>query len=530
MQKGCKPSWTSVCLISPESNHVNQKHLSKESVIAVVGAGAMGAGIAQIAAAAGHPVKLLDNRPGAAAKAIEGIRAQFAKLAEKGKMDAVEAKMASERLLPVEQLADLADVALVVEAIVENLEAKQKLYAELECITHPSCLFGTNTSSISVTAIGAALQRPERLAGMHFFNPAPLMALVEIVSGLATAPSVAETLFATANAWGKTAVHAKSTPGFIVNRVARPYYAEALRMAQEGAADYATIDAIMREAGGFRMGPFELMDMIGHDVNYAVTESVWRAFYNDQRFLPSLIQKDLVDAGFLGRKTNRGFYDYREGAVRPDAKTESAQPCGDNITLIGDSPLVSRIAGQLKSANRAFRRGPESDGRIVEVDGAMIYTTDGRSATQRSAETGVPNTVLVDIALDFDKATRIAVAVAAQCAPAAANAAIGLLQASRFAVSRFTDVPGLPVMRTVAMLANEAADAVNQGVCSVTGADAAMRLGLNYPQGPLAWADRIGVARIRDMLIHLSASYGEDRYRVSPLIQRCVFAFRNIHD
>ena len=271
----------------------------------------MGAGIAQVAAQAGHVVRLLDNRPGAAQKAIDGIRAQFAKMVEKSRLTADAAQAAGERLVAVESLAELAGSALVVEAIVENLDAKQKLYADLESIVGDDCIFGTNTSSISVTAIGAALKRQERLAGLHFFNPAPLMALVEIVSGLATDKAVAETLFATAAAWGKTPVHAKSTPGFIVNRVARPYYAEALRLAQEGAADYATIDAVMREAGGFRMGPFELMDMIGHDVNFAVTRSVWNAFYNDARFTPSLIQQELVDAGFLGRKSGRGFYDYR---------------------------------------------------------------------------------------------------------------------------------------------------------------------------------------------------------------------------
>ncbi len=218
--------------------------LPQTAIIAVVGTGAMGAGIAQVAAAAGHPVKLLDNRPGAAEKAVAGIRAQFAKMAEKGKLTAAAAQAAGERLIPVSSLADLADAALVTEAIVENLEAKQTLFRDLEAIVGADCIFGTNTSSISVTAIGAALQRPDRLAGLHFFNPAPLMALVEIVSGLATDKAVADTLFATATAWGKTAVHAKSTPGFIVNRVARPYYAEALRLAQEGAADYATIDAV----------------------------------------------------------------------------------------------------------------------------------------------------------------------------------------------------------------------------------------------------------------------------------------------
>lgn len=228
--------------------------LSTQTVIAVVGTGAMGAGIAQVTAAAGHTVKLLDNRPGAAEKAVAGIRAQFEKMAAKGKLTATDAKAAGERLIPVEQLADLADAGLITEAIVENLDAKQALYRDLEAIVGPDCIFGTNTSSISVTAIGAALKHPERLAGLHFFNPAPLMALVEIVSGLATDKAVAETLFASAAAWGKTPVHAKSTPGFIVNRVARPYYAEALRLAQEGAADYATIDACCREAGASAWG------------------------------------------------------------------------------------------------------------------------------------------------------------------------------------------------------------------------------------------------------------------------------------
>ena len=504
--------------------------LSTQTVIAVVGTGAMGAGIAQVAAAAGHTVKLLDNRPGAAAKAVAGIRAQFEKMAAKGKLTATDAKAAGERLIPVEQLADLADAGLITEAIVENLEAKQTLYRDLEAIVGPDCIFGTNTSSISVTAIGAALKHPERLAGLHFFNPAPLMALVEIVSGLATDKAIAETLFATAAAWGKTPVHAKSTPGFIVNRVARPYYAEALRLAQEGAADYATIDACCREAGGFRMGPFELMDMIGHDVNFAVTNSVWRAFYNDQRFLPSLLQQELVDAGFFGKKTGRGFYNYREGAVRPEAQTEAAQTPVGKIMLFGESTATEALADRLQHCGLSFSRAADSDGRIAEIGRAAFYVTDGRSATQRACESGVANTVLIDLALDYDKATRLALSTAQQCEDLAASAAIGLLQAAGFAVSRFADVPGLAVMRTVAMLANEAADAVNQGVCDAKAADAAMRLGVNYPCGPLAWADAVGLPIIRDVLANLGRTYGEDRYRISPLIQQCVFAGKKIHD
>ena len=503
--------------------------LSPQSVVAVVGAGAMGAGIAQVAAVAGHTVQLLDNRPQAAEDAIRNIRAQITKMADKGKLSPERAAQASANLVAAHKLSDLAGASLVIEAIVENLQAKQALYAELEGIVNDDCIFGTNTSSISVTAIGAVLKQPQRLAGLHFFNPAPVMALVEIVSGLATSPSVAAALFATATAWSKTAVHAKSTPGFIVNRVARPYYGEALRLLTEGAADCATIDAVMREAGGFRMGPFELMDMIGHDVNYAVTCSVWNAFYNDPRFMPSLVQKELLDAGFLGKKSSRGFFDYRDGASKPPPQTETTRAVPIRITLCGESTAACALAERLTAANISFDRTTSVDGRIAQASGTVLFVTDGRSATQRAADTAYANTVVIDLALDYKTATRIAVASAMQCPDDAADAAIGLLQAAGMQVSRMADIPGLAVMRTVAMLANEAADAVYQGVCSAQAADAAMRLGVNYPKGPLAWADSVGLPSIHTVLRHLGSSYGEDRYRVSPLIQQHVFAGRTIH-
>src|SRR5690606_3740503 len=416
--------------------------LPASAVIAVVGTGAMGAGIAQVAAAAGHVVKLLDNRPGAAGKAIEGLRAQFGKLVDKGRMSADAAQAAGERLVAVERLAELADAALVVEAIVENLEAKQTLYRDLEDIVGADCIFGTNTSSISVTSIGAALKRPERLAGLHFFNPAPLMKLVEVVSGLATERAVADTLHATAAAWGKTPVHARSTPGFIVNRVARPYYAEALRVLNEGGGDCATLDAIMRDAGGFRMGPFERMDMIGHDANFAVTSSVRRGFYNDPRFTPSLVQQDLVDAGFYGRKNVRGFYDYREGAVRPEPQVAVVQKAPTELVLHGHSAAVHAIADRLFERNIAHTWGEASDGRIAEVGGAGIFVTAGRTATQRAAETCIDNVVLIDLAQDYATATRIAVGASINCWAPALGAAIGLLQAAGFEVCRLGDTPG----------------------------------------------------------------------------------------
>jgi 3-hydroxybutyryl-CoA dehydrogenase len=499
--------------------------LSTQTVVAVIGAGAMGAGIAQVAASAGHMVKLLDNRPGAAAQAIEDIRAQFEKMAAKGKLTAEAAQAAGARLLAAEQVADLFDAGLVVEAIVENLAVKQQLFKDLEAVVSDGCILASNTSSISVTAIGAALKNPQRLAGLHFFNPAPLMALVEVVSGLATDQAVANTLFAMAQAWGKTPVHAKSTPGFIVNRVARPYYAEALRVLHEGGADCATLDACCREAGGFRMGPFELMDMIGHDVNFAVTNSVWRAFFNDPRFLPSLIQQDLVDAGFLGKKSGRGFYNYQAGADKLLPATEPTQAVPLNTIVYGHSAVAEVLSARLKAKNISFTHVLAAQGdTLATIGGATLRQTDGRTATRCAAETQTPNTVLIDLALDYAKATRLAISASAQCDPAAANAAIGLLQEAGFAVSRLQDIPGLIVMRTVAMLANEAADAVNQGVCDAAAVDTAMRLGVNYPCGPLAWANTIGLKQVQTVLTNLAQTYGEDRYRTSPLIQHHVFA------
>lgn len=499
--------------------------LSASTVIAVIGSGAMGAGIAQVAAAAGHTVKLFDNRPGAAKAAIGNIRSQFARLAEKGKMTTDDAQSAAQRLVAITRETELSDAGLVIEAIVENLQAKQTLYANLEDVVGPNCIFGTNTSSISVTAIGAALKHPERLVGMHFFNPAPLMALVEIVSGLATDRRIADILFATAAAWGKTPVHAKSTPGFIVNRVARPYYAEALRQLHEGVTDCATLDAVMREAGGFRMGPFELMDMIGLDINFAVTQSVWNAFFNDPRFTPSMIQQEYVAAGWLGRKSGRGFYDYAPGVAKPEPVIEAVHNIPADIVVLGTSTAADALAARLESRQVPFHREDRAaDGVIATTEGAVLSLCDGRSATRRASNTGIAKTVVVDLALDYSRATRIAVAAAIQCAPRAREAAIGLLQAAGYTVSLLKDAPGLPVMRTLAMLANEAADAVNQNVTDEAGVNTAMCLGVGYPRGPLEWARDVGLSHIYRVLENLAQSYGEDRYRISPYLQQQLFA------
>jgi 3-hydroxybutyryl-CoA dehydrogenase len=499
--------------------------LSPQTPVAVAGAGAMGAGIAQVAAAAGHPVKLFDTRPGAAAAAVEEIRGQFKRLASKGKISEDAAAAASQRLVAADALAELAAAGLVIEAIIEDLAAKQALFVELESLCGDDCLFATNTSSISVTAIGAALKNPGRLAGLHFFNPAPLMALVEVVSGLASDPAVAATLLATARAWGKTPVHTRSTPGFIVNRVARPYYAEALRQLHEGIADCATLDAVLREAGGFKMGPFELIDLVGLDINFAVTQSVWQAYFNDPRFTPSPVLREYVAAGWLGRKTRRGFFDYAEGTAKPAPATEAAYPVPAAITLVGDSALATALAERLAARGIAFQRAAEAAaGLVARAGDACLMLTDGRSATRRACCDNQPNTIVVDLALDYAKATRLAIAAAESCSPEAIAAGVGLLQAAGFAVSRLKDAPGLPVMRALTTLANEAADAVNQGVATAEAIDTAMRLGVSYPRGPLEWAAAVGLSVVRDVLVNLAASYGEDRYRLSPWLQQEVDA------
>jgi 3-hydroxybutyryl-CoA dehydrogenase len=425
----------------------------------------------------------------------------------------------------------LADAALVVEAIVENLDAKRKLFTDLEAVVRDDCILATNTSSISVTAIGAPLRRPQRLVGMHFFNPVPLMALVEVVSGLATERDIADTIYATSLAWGKSPVHTASTPGFIVNRVARPYYAESLRAATEQAGTPATLDALMREAGGFRMGPFELMDLIGHDVNFAVTCSVFAAYFNDPRFTPSLMQQELVNAGFLGRKSGRGFYRYGDDAVAPAPNTEPAKSAPTEVTLVGIDARTAALAARIEAGGiHVQRKGEGASGVLMECGSASVFLTDGRTANQRAHDNGIANTVLIDLALDYATAKRVALARADWCRDAAYESVVGAFQAAGFAVSLIGDVPGMAVMRTVAMLVNEAADAVNQGVCSVDAVDTAMQKGVNYPRGPLAWADAIGLDYVMTVLDNLASTYGEDRYRISPLIQRKVVTGAKFHE
>ena len=379
--------------------------------VGVVGAGAMGRGIAQVAAAAGHRVLLGDAVVGATEQAREGIRSSLAREVSKGRLEAPSADAILSCIVDAGDLAAgvgaFAHCDIVIEAVVEELAVKRSLFIALEAVVSRECILATNTSSLSVAAIGGGMAHADRLVGMHFFNPAPVMPLVEIVPAITTAAAVAERTRALAAAWGKTTVVATDTPGFVVNRVARPFYGESLRLLEEGIADVATIDWAMREIGGFRMGPFQLMDFIGNDVNFAVTSSVFEGLFYDPRYRPSLTQRRLVEAGLLGRKRERGYYDYRAGAPAP-------------------APTMDRELGS----------------RIVD--------------------------------------------------------------------------------RVLAMLVNEAVDAVHFRVASAGDIELAMTTGVSYPRGLLAWGDQIGAAEILRRLEALQSEYGEDRYRPSPLLRRRV--------
>ncbi|MBI1225702.1 MAG: 3-hydroxybutyryl-CoA dehydrogenase [Bacteroidetes bacterium] len=290
--------------------------------IGIIGAGSMGAGIAQVAATAGHEVLVFDSNPAALERAQANLLAILNRLTEKGKMDDRTAKAIFGRTYFLDSLAAFSETGLVIEAIIEDLTVKKAMFKQLEGIVSADCILATNTSSLSVAAIAAACEKPERVLGIHFFNPAPLMQLVEVVPAIQTSTDIAKQAKLLIESWGKLVVMAKDTPGFIVNRVARPFYGEALRILEEGIADVATIDWAMTALGGFRMGPFTLMDFIGNDVNYTVTETVFQSFFFDPRYRPSFTQKRLSEAGWLGKKTGRGYYDYSEGAENPVAKQD----------------------------------------------------------------------------------------------------------------------------------------------------------------------------------------------------------------
>jgi 3-hydroxybutyryl-CoA dehydrogenase len=499
---------------------------NQNCIIGIVGAGAMGTGIAQVLASAGHPVMLFDSADGVAENSKQRIADVLKRLVEKERISEQDRTTFLNNITPCTQISDLAPARLIMEAALEQLDVKHEVFTRLEDICSKDTILATNTSSLSVTEIGSCLNDPGRFIGLHFFNPAPLMALVEVVPGLNTAPHVIDTVKHQVKSWGKIPVLAKSTPGFIVNRVARPYYGETFRLLEEGVVDPATLDAAMCESGGFRMGPCELMDLIGLDIGLAVTRSVWQACHGDSRYAPSFLQEEMVDGNRLGRKTKRGFYDYKEDSERAlpvDAATGNKP---DKVTIHGEWRPAKSLLILLQNTDIevSYKPGHSDYEFMIELENCVITVTDGRPAYEIAAKVfsdfQKKDVIIFDLAYDYTITKRIIMAAPDGCSMSSLNEAVGFFQTLGKQVSIIDDSPGLIVGRIVCMLINEAADVVHRGISSVEDVDIAMTKGVNYPCGLLKWCDQLGSLYVATVIMNLRAIYAEERYRVSPLLKR----------
>jgi len=488
------------------------------NTVGVVGAGAMGRGIAQIAAQAGSVVRIHDAQPQAVQKALADIGAQWDRLLEKGRMDAAAVAACKQRLQPAGGLRDLGDCDLVVEAIVERLDAKQALFAELEGIVGTAAVLATNTSSLSVTAIAAGLKHPQRFAGYHFFNPVPLMKVVEVIAGLRTDAAVAEGLVAYARQMGHTPVRAQDTPGFIVNHAGRGLNTEALRIVSEGVADYATIDRILRDQVGFKLGPFELMDLTGLDVSHPVMESIYRQYYDEPRYRPSTIAAQRHAGGVLGRKSGEGFYRYVDGKAQVAA--EPPVPQVDEMPPVWVSTRAARRAELLqllKDLGAKVETGQSPSLHALTLVAPLGFDVTTVAVVERLDPA---RTVGIDLLVEDTATKRRVLATNPATRTDMRDAAHALFSRDGKPVSVIRDSGGFVTQRVVGTIVNIASDMCQQAVCSPKDLETAVTLGLNYPLGPLAMGDRWGPANLLEVLFNLQTVYGDPRYRPSPWLRR----------
>lgn len=485
-------------------------------VLGVAGAGAMGRGIAQLAAAAGVTVLLFDAREGAAREAAENLSATFAMLAKKGKIGRDKADAATALLRPVASLEEFASCHVAVEAIVEALEAKRALFASIEAVVTDDCVLATNTSSLPVTAIAAACRHPERVAGFHFFNPAPLMKIVEVVPGMLTADWVTDFLVKLGRRMGHSVARTRDTPGFLINHAGRGYNTEALRIAGEGVASPADIDRVLVEQAGFRMGAFQLFDLIGVDVVKTVTESLYEQFFHEPRYRPSILLRQYAAADLLGRKTGRGFYAYADG--KPVLPPEpSPPPPGDRPVWVSGRDAAAHAA--LTAVLRDCGATIDAGGRPTDGSICLAAPIGEDATTACLAEDLDPaNTFAVDTLFGLDK--RRVVMTTPGADPAMRDALHGLLAADGRKVTVIHDSPGFISQRVVASIVNVACDIAQQRIATPTDIDMAVPLGLGYPEGPLSIGDRLGPARILSILEKLQTLTGDPRYRPSLWLSR----------
>ena len=471
--------------------------LSQSTVIGICGAGAMGAGIAQVAATAGHKVIVFDSFDGALKRGRENVEKGAAALLKRGKIDEAKAEAIMDRLSWTDEISSLSQCGLIIEAIIEDLDIKIDLFQQLESFVSETTYLATNTSSLSVSAIAAKLSRPENFLGLHFFNPAPIMKLVEVISGLQTGEHVAPDCLKLMQSWGKQAVIAKDVPGFIVNRVARPFYAEGWQAFEEGVAGAATIDFLLRDLAGFRMGPLELGDLIGHDINSKAAKSVFDLYNGRTRFRPSLLQGQLAESGLLGRKSGRGVYDYSEGAAQSDPDFETEQS-SERIVKGSGTEMFSEV-GNEGDFSSSIPRG------FWLVDDVFVGFSNGSSATAMSRKLASPVAVL-DYVHDMEKAQSLAYSAVNDASDKAARALITALGKKPV---RILDRPGAIVFRTLLQLVNAAADAVRDQVGTADAIDKALLFGVNYPVGPMSWAKELGYSNVIDALNNIADETGE---------------------
>ncbi|MDQ1288389.1 MAG: 3-hydroxybutyryl-CoA dehydrogenase [Actinomycetota bacterium] len=519
------------------------EQLTADVDVAVVGAGPKGTGIAEVAARAHHNVRILDGRPGVAVRGVERIRQQLARDVSSDHLNAAEARFVAGRLHPVTAVADLTGCGVVIEAVDEGGETDPDLLRAIEAAVEQGVghevLMATSASSASVTRTAAGLGRPELLVGLRFFDPVPQVAVVEVVRGEATEPKVVDAAVDLVRSWGKTPVLCRSSPGFVVNRISRPFFGEALRVAESRAADPATIDAVLRETGGFRKGAFELADLLGQDVDLEVSRGVWEQTFHDPRYAPTVFQQRLVDTGRLGRRTSRGIFAYTpEGeALDADPLTAPRRPAPPVVQLVDDdfgpmAPFLDRI----EAGGVGIERLDLSEDQLGEElpglklpGGGLLRVTDGSTARSWTLE-APGGVVLLDWAHDPAGCRRVVLMAPRDVDPTVLDGAIGVCQASGAAVSVIGDSAGGIVARTVAMLVNEAVELVARGDATATDVDVAMLLGASYPSGPLEWGDRVGAVRVASVLGELHDETPTGRYRISPRLDEAVMAEENLRD
>lgn len=480
--------------------------------LGIVGAGAMGAGIAQVALANGLHVVLWDAASGAAEKARDSVFARLGRSVEKGELQPDALASAKDRLALARGLEEFASSGAVVEAVIEDLEVKRRLFRDLEAVVGESAILASNTSSLPIGAIARACRIRQRIAGLHFFNPVPLMRLVEVIRAADTGEDVVESLVALGRTLGRTPVVVKDAPGFLVNLGGRAYTTEALHILHESVASPDDIDAVMRECCGFRMGPFELMDLTGIDVNYPVSRIIQDGYMGDPRLATTPLHAAMREAGRLGRKSGQGFYRYDAAGKRVDVSPAAAQA--------GEKP--PRVI--LPEAEEGLVALAEAAGvpSIAHDDGAspIVIAPWGEDCTTASLRLDLDPTRTVAVDLSHDTSKRITIMTAPGAEPTAADAVAAVLAATGRAVTRIKDSPGFIAQRITAMVANLGCEMAQMGLASPADIDTAMRLGLNYPAGPLELADRMGLAQVYDILFRLQDITGSDRYRPSLWLRR----------